>query len=57
MAFHRMGLDMVGPLVTTPDGFKFLLVVINKFTKWIEAKAVTNAEVDTSVKFISCIIH
>lgn len=55
--FTVWGLDMVGPLATAPGGFKFLLVAIDKFTKSIEAKPVTNAEADTAVKFISGIIH
>lgn len=48
---------MVGSLVAIPGSFKFLLVAINNFTKWIEAKPVMNVEADTTIKFISSIIH
>lgn len=48
---------MVGPLSTSPGSHRFLLVAIGKFTKWIEAKPVTNAEADIAIKFISGIIH
>jgi hypothetical protein len=29
---------MVGPLKKAPGGFTHLLVMLDKFTKWIEAK-------------------
>lgn len=48
---------MVRPLTMAPEGFKFLLVAIEKFTKWIEAKPITNAEADIAVKFVSNIIR
>ena len=38
--FAVWGLDMVGPLQTAPCGFMHLLVVVDKFTKWIEAKPI-----------------
>ena len=36
------GLDMVGPLKKGLGGFTHLLVAVDKFTKWIEAKPITN---------------
>lgn len=51
------GLDMVGKLPPSLGGHKFLLVAINKFIKWIEAKPVTNLEADTTVKFVSVLMH
>ena len=33
---------MVGPLKKGLDGFTHLLVIVDKFTKWIEAKPITN---------------
>ena len=36
------GLNMVGPLKKGPGGFTHLLIVVDKFTKWIEAKPITN---------------
>ena len=35
--FMVWGLDMVGPLKKSPDGFTHLLIAVDKFTKWIEA--------------------
>jgi hypothetical protein len=34
--FVVWGLDLVGPLQKAPGGFKYLLVAIDKFSKWIE---------------------
>jgi hypothetical protein len=30
------GLDFVGPFPTVPGGYRFILVAVDKFTKWIE---------------------
>ena len=36
--FVVWGLDLVGPFKKVPGGFIHLLVTIDKFTKWIEAR-------------------
>ncbi|GKA70160.1 reverse transcriptase domain-containing protein [Tanacetum coccineum] len=36
--FYQWGMDIVGPLPEAPGRVKFVLVVIDYFTKWIEAK-------------------
>jgi hypothetical protein len=38
---QRRGLDIVGPLSTTQWNLKFTFVVVEYFTKWIEARAVS----------------
>jgi hypothetical protein len=38
---QRWGLDIVGPLSTTQWNLKFTFVVVEYFTKWIEARAVS----------------
>ena len=48
---------MVGPLKKGPDGFTHLLVAVNKFTKWIEAKPITNIRSEDAVKFFLDIIY
>ena len=48
---------MVGPLKKGPGGFTHLLVAVNKFTKWIEAKPITNLRLEESVKFFLDIIY
>nr|GEW25950.1 reverse transcriptase domain-containing protein [Tanacetum cinerariifolium] len=46
--FNIKGIDIAGPFVEDPDKVNFLIVVIDYFTKWIEAKlmaAITRAQV------------
>jgi hypothetical protein len=47
----------VGILPRAPGGFRFLFVVINTFTKWIEATPVVNITQEAAVKFLQSIIY
>ena len=42
---------MVGPLKKAPGSFTHLLVAIDKFTKWIEAKPITNIRSEETIQF------
>ena len=48
---------MVGPLKKVSGGFTHLLVATDKFTKWIEAKPITNIRLEEEVKFFLDIIY
>ena len=48
---------MVGPLKEGLDGFTHLLIAVDKFTKWIEAKPITNIHSEEAVKFFLDIIY
>ena len=48
---------MVGPLKKAPGGFTHLLVTIDKFTKWIEAKLITTIDSKEAVKFFLDIMY
>ena len=48
---------MVGPLKNAPGGFTHLLVTIDKFTKWIEAKPITTIDSKEAVKFFQDIVY
>ena len=48
---------MVRPLKKAPGGFTHLLVALDKFTKWIEAKPITNIHSEEAVKFFLDIIY
>ncbi|GJU09867.1 reverse transcriptase domain-containing protein [Tanacetum coccineum] len=37
--FHKWGIDIAGPFPVAAGGLKFLIVAIDYFTKWIEAKS------------------
>jgi hypothetical protein len=48
---------MIGPLPTVPGGFNRVLVAIDKFTKWIEAKLVTCPKADRVLDFLDELVH
>jgi hypothetical protein len=48
---QRWGLDIVGPLPTAQGNLKFTFVVVEYFTKWIEARAVSTITLKTTQKF------
>jgi transposase InsO family protein len=50
------GLDIVGPLRKAPGGYTHLLVIMDKFSKWIEACPITNLRAEQAVSFTD-IIH
>jgi hypothetical protein len=42
-------LDIVEPLRQAPGGFTHLLVVVDKFSKWIEARPIVNVHSEEAV--------
>src|SRR4051812_40541594 len=50
--FAVWGLDMVGPFKTARGGMTHLLVAVDKFTKWIEARPIKKLDGPTAVKFV-----
>ena len=55
--FVVYGLDLVGPFKKAPGGFTHLLVTIDKFTKWIEARPISTIKSEQAVLFFLNIIH
>ena len=51
------GLDLVGPLKRALGAFTHLLVAIDKFTKWIEARPITVIKSEQAMLFFLDIIH
>jgi hypothetical protein len=39
---QRWGIDIVGPLTTAQCNYKFVVVAVEYFTKWIKAKPLVN---------------
>jgi hypothetical protein len=50
--FHRIALDTAGPLPETKAGNKYILVAIDHYSKWCEAKAVADHEAKTAARFL-----
>ncbi|GJY21086.1 reverse transcriptase domain-containing protein [Tanacetum coccineum] len=50
--FSQWGIDIVGPLPTAPGGARFLVVAIDYFTKWVEAKPLISTTGKHMEKFV-----
>jgi hypothetical protein len=50
--FHRIGIDIKGPLPITSNGNRYIIVAMDYFTKWPEAIAIPNIKAETVAKFI-----
>ena len=53
--FSTWGLDIVGPFKRAPGGFTHIFVAVDKFSKWIEAEAVTSTTTAHAIKFLQSI--
>ena len=50
--FARIGIDIVGPLPRSKNGNRYIVVAMDYFTKWPEAKALKEATAKEVSKFI-----
>jgi hypothetical protein len=48
---------LVGPFKKVLGGFTHLLIVVDKFTKWIEAKPITKLKSTEAITFFRDIIY
>jgi len=55
--FACWGLDMIGPFKPAPGNFKFVFVLIDKLSKWIEYMPLVKATSEKAVVFLNQIIH
>jgi transposase InsO family protein len=51
------GLDIAGPLRKAPGAFTHLLVAIDKFSKWVEVRPITNLRAEQAVTLFTDIVH
>jgi len=51
------GLNLVRPLKSAPGGYTHLLIVVDKFTKWIEAQSISVVKSEQAMQFLLDIIH
>jgi transposase InsO family protein len=56
MAICRVGLDILGPFPKAVEGYRYLYIAIDKFTKWPEATSIVKINKQSVVKFIKSII-
>jgi hypothetical protein len=50
--FAVWGLDILGPFPRAQGGYRYLYVIIDKFTKWVEVEPVCTIPARSAVKFI-----
>ncbi|CAG8727518.1 11605_t:CDS:2, partial [Cetraspora pellucida] len=50
--FHKIGIDIVGPLPITPQSNKYIVVATNYMTKWPEARAIPRDTAEEVAKFV-----
>ncbi len=50
--FHRVTLDTARPLPETRSGNRYILVAIDHYSKWCEAKAVVDHSAKTAARFL-----
>ena len=50
LPFERIAIDFAGPFPVTDDGNRYIMVVVDYFTKWVEAYTIPNQEVTTVAK-------
>jgi ribonuclease HI/transposase InsO family protein len=55
--FSCWGLDAIGPFKPAPGGFKWVFVMIDKFSKWIEYLPLVDANSYKAVDMLDDIIH
>jgi transposase InsO family protein len=55
--FAVWGLDIVGPLRKAPGGYTHLLVAVDKFSKWVEVRPITNLRAEQAVTFFTDIVY
>jgi hypothetical protein len=55
--FAVWNLDIVGPLRQAPGGLTHLLIAVDKFSKWIEARPIVNVYSEEAVSFFTDIIY
>ena len=48
---------MVGPLKRAPGGYTHLLVTVDKFTKWTEARSISVIKSEQAMLFFLNIVH
>ena len=50
--FYQIGIDFVGPLPSTRKKNQYIIVAVDYFTKWPEARAVKRSTAEETVKFL-----
>jgi hypothetical protein len=50
--FYRVAMDITRPLPKTTDGNKYVLIVVDHYSKWCEGRHVEEHDAFTTAKFL-----
>jgi transposase InsO family protein len=50
--FYQVGIDVMGPLPKTLTGKRYIVIAVDHFTKWVEARAISEADAQSITQFI-----
>ena len=50
--WHQVGMDLIGPLPTTPRGNKYIVTLTDYFSKWPEATALPDKSAEQVAYFM-----
>ena len=53
--FSRVGLDIIGPLPPTRNNNKYIIVLVDYLTKWVEAEPLKTVEAEDVIKFLKSV--
>ncbi len=53
LPFTRVGLDIIGPLPITNNNNRYIIVLVDYFTKWVEAEPLSSIESSDVIKFLT----
>lgn len=51
-AFAQIGIDILGPLDTMIEGHRFIMVVTNYLTKWVEIRPLESKDAENVAQFV-----
>lgn len=52
LAFREVGVDIMWPMPPSQGGVKFALIVVDYFTKWVQAETLSTIMASNITKFI-----
>jgi len=50
--FYQVGIDIMGPLPKMLSGYRYIVIAIDHFTKWVEARALEEADAQSITLFL-----
>ena len=52
MNSKQVGIDLIGPLPITSRGNRFIITLVDYFSKWPEAEAIPNKSAESVVQYL-----